>query len=170
MSTAARHLRAGAPRPDAPRPDERRQPAGPRHLEVVRRPVRSQAARRRRARVLVAAAIGALATVMFGLVYLHVVLAQRQIELDRMGTSLAAAQSRYQALRLQVAQLESPQQIISAAEGRLGMRPPASITYVTTPAGVPPAAVPATTAPGPTGAPSGDADWPVVKAELAGRP
>ena len=62
--------------------------------------------------------------VAFGLVYLHVVLAQRQFALDRLTSKVQAEQATYQNLRLQVAQLGSPAQIISTAEGQLGMRQP----------------------------------------------
>ncbi len=67
----------------------------------------------------------------FGLVYLHVVLAQRQFALDRLTAKVQGEQTTYQNLRLQVAQLGSPAHIISTAEGQLGMRPPASVTYLT---------------------------------------
>ncbi len=124
---------------------------------------------------------------MFALVYLHVVLAQRQIELDRMSSAAVARQNQYQALRLKVAQLESPQQIITTAEGKLGMRQPASATYVSPPAGstaVSNSGASTTSAkgsststaghpissPGTVVAPAGDADWPRIKAALAGGP
>ena len=168
MNQPARHLR---------RPDAAPQPAPdvPRHLRVVDRSERTPAQRQRRARVILVSGIGAVLAVMFSLVYLHVVLAQRQIELDRMSSLAATRQTQYQALRLRVAQLESPQQIISTAEGRLGMRQPAAVTYVSPPAGATSSPVPAagatpTTAAGTSAAPAGDADWPRIKAELAGRP
>jgi hypothetical protein len=112
---------------------------------------------------------------MFCLVYLHVVLAQRQIELNRLSSTLTTDTARYQNFRLRVAELESPQRIISVAEGQLGMRPPASVTYVSppstsTPVGAGPAATARPTDPGTVAAPDGDADWPVVKAALAGLP
>jgi cell division protein FtsL len=168
VNQPARHVR---------RPLEVEQ-APDRHLHVVRRPDRSAAQRHRRGRLLLVGGIGSLLAVMFGLVYLHVVLAQRQMELDQMSATTAADVTRYQDLRLQVARLESPQQIISVAEGRLGMRQPKSVTYLSPPPGAPTTpgpgasstAAPATTAGGTTVAPAGDADWPAVKAALAGRP
>jgi cell division protein FtsL len=109
--------------------------------------------------------------VSFGLVYLHVVLAQRQFALDRLTAKVQTEQTAYQNLRLQVAQLASPEHVISTAEGRLGMRQPASVTYLT----------PVTTIGGPqasntvsssaaSAAPLGDADWSQIKSQLAGSP
>lgn len=172
MNQPARHLR----RPEsAPRPA----PEVPRHLRVVDRRERTPAQRQRRARLFLVGGIGMAVTVMFALVYLHVVLAQRQIQLDRMTTVAATRQSQYQALRLRVAQLESPQHIISTAEGRLGMRQPGAVTYLPPPAAATlPVAGRSTTGSGSgasarpltTAAPAGDADWPRIKAALASRP
>lgn len=176
MSRPASHLRVAA----------RLAPAGPPapgRLRVVEAEARRSARSGHRARIVAVAGIGMTAVVMFGLVYLHVVLAQRQILLDHLSTVATVRQSEYQSLRLRVSQLESPQQIVSAAEGRLGMIPPAVVTYVTTPAGYRTAApraapgggratdsaVPAHPARGLPG-PAGNADWPRVKAELAHRP
>lgn len=164
MNQPARHVRRSDP---APRRDDE---AGARHLRVVGAPERSVAQRRRRARMIVVAGVTAAMTVMFGLVYMHVVMAQRQLELDHLTGVAAGRQTDYQALRLKVARLESPQVIISTAEGRLGMRQPSSVIYLTPTAapagtGTPPVAHPSNAA-----APAGDADWPRIKAELAGQP
>ncbi|HET9690569.1 MAG TPA: hypothetical protein VFP61_05415 [Acidimicrobiales bacterium] len=157
MSSTAQHLRRSLPAsaPDAGRPD----------LRVVERPGRRLALPRGRAAVVTVFA--GLAAVMLGLVYLHVVLAQRQIELDRLTARTAAAEQHYQALRLQVAQLESPGRIIATAEGRLGMRPPATVHYVSPPPQSPSPTAAPSPASGP--APAGDADWPAIKAALAGQ-
>jgi cell division protein FtsL len=140
----------------------------PRHLQAV--PARTP--RWNQTRVLALAGAGLVLAVAFGLVYLHVVLAQRQFALDRLTAKVQAEQARYQNLRLQVAQLGSPAQIISTAEGQLGMRPPASVTYLApsgTIGGTPnPAGGQA--ASGSVQAPAGDADWPQIKAQLAGSP
>lgn len=163
MNQPARHLRRSDPAP------RRHDDPAARHLRVVGAPERSEAQRRRRARVIVVAGVSAAMAVMFGLVYMHVVMAQRQIELDHLTTVAAARQTDYQALRLKVARLESPQVIISTAEGRLGMRQPSSVIYLTPTAAAagsaPPVAHPTTAT-----APAGDADWPRIKADLAGRP
>ncbi len=147
-------------------------PEEPRHLRAVPPRSATRTQRRNRTRVLALAAAGLVLAVTFGLVYLHVVLAQRQFALDRLTAKVQAEQANYQNLRLQVAQSGSPAQIISTAEGQLGMRQPASVTYLT----------PSVTiggAPDPAGgqaasdsvhAPAGDADWPQIKAQLAGSP
>jgi cell division protein FtsL len=118
------------------------------------------------------AGAGLVLAVTFGLVYLHVVLAQRQFALDRLTAKVQAEQARYQDLRLQVAELGSPAQIISTAEGQLGMRQPASVTYLapTATIGGTPDPADSQAAPGPVHAPAGDADWPQIKAQLAGSP
>ncbi len=155
------------------RPD----PAGleeARHLRVVAVPVRSAAQRRRRARAAALLAVTLVMMVAFGLVYLHVVLAQRQFALDQLTSKVQAEQATYQNLRLQAAQLGSPQQIISTAEGQLGMRQPPAVRYLTptvTISGSSPPDPSNTPASGTSGqAPAGDADWPQIKAQLAGSP
>jgi cell division protein FtsL len=161
-----------------------------RHLEVVDRPRRRLVDGPARARALLGG--GALVSVViaFALVFLHVDMAQRQFKLDDLNTKVSAAQANYSRLRLQVAQLEAPQTIIATAEGRLGMRQPGNVTYLTpasplppgasTPAGAaggttaggtdPVAGTPGGASSGTTVAPPGDADWPRVKSQLAGQP
>jgi hypothetical protein len=116
----------------------------------------------------------------------HVILAQNQFRLDRLNTEGASQEARYQRLRLQVDQLESPQRIVATAEGKLGMVAPAGVTYLTPSAPVSPAqpapaasaGSPATTTPptspsravaaaGSAGAP---ADWAIVKPQLVAHP
>jgi cell division protein FtsL len=162
---AARTAPATRPAPDAPR-----------HLRVVE-PRTGRLARVPRARIVVVVGTGLLLAVALGLVYLHVVLAQRQIQLDSLNARMAQDQATYQNLRLEVADLDSPQQIISTAEGKLGMRQPASVTYLSPPTGSSSSAN-KTSGSGlglsPRGAtvlaPEGDADWPRIKADLAGSP
>ena len=114
-----------------------------------------------------------MAAIAFGLVYMHVVLAQRQFTLDQLNTQVQQQQQSYQKLRLQVAELGSPQNVIAAAVGRLGMHQPASITYlqptttIGAPASTPPRASNSRTT---VTAPAGDADWPQIKSQLAGSP
>jgi cell division protein FtsL len=119
------------------------------------------------------AGAGLVVVVAFSLVYLHVVLAQRQFALDRLTQKVQTDRSTYERLRVQVAELGSPANIISRAEGRLGMRQPASVTYLTptvTVGGSAASTSPASTATGPVQAPAGVADWPQIKAQLAGSP
>jgi cell division protein FtsL len=111
--------------------------------------------------------------VAFGLVYLHVILAQRQFALDQLNQKVQTDRSAYERLRVQVAELGSPANIISRAEGKLGMRQPASVTYLTAPVtiGGPTAStIPVGPAAGQVVAPAGVADWPQIKAQLAGSP
>jgi len=127
------------------------------------------------ARFLFLAASGVVLAVAFGLVYLHVVMAQRQFRLDDLNTRVAQEQAQYQQLRLQVAQLSSPQQIISTAEGKLGMRQPDSVSYLSPRTGAVSAGAPRLgtgrqAGAGVVPAPQGDANWPAIKADLAGSP
>lgn len=162
------------PRPaDPPTKEEPR----PRHLRVVPEGL-SPAQRRRRARALVMASIGAAAMIGLALVYFHVVLAQRQFALDRLQSQVQSAQSTYQQQRLEVAQLGSPGQIIARAEGQLGMIQPDSVAYVAPAAGGPTGTGTSKQPLGQVGrsevssveAPAGDAAWPTIKQQLAGIP
>jgi cell division protein FtsL len=111
--------------------------------------------------------------VAFALVYLHVLLAQRQFRLDRLNSQVQNEQMIYQKLRLEVAQLGSPQNVISTAEGKLGMVPPGQVSYLSPATTIPgSSSVSPISAPGGSSgqAPAGDADWPRVKSQLAGGP
>jgi cell division protein FtsL len=158
--------------PEPDRPEQTR-----RHLHVVRAPERTQQQRRRRAQVATVLLVGAGFCVGLCLVYLHVVLAQRQFRLDRLDEQVQTEQTTYQNLRLQVAELGAPANIISVAEGRLGMVQPANITYLPTDS----SGLSKIASPNAGGAsrpsrgdvvagPPGDADWPKIKSELAGSP
>jgi cell division protein FtsL len=68
---------------------------------------------------------------LFVAVGTHVLLAQNQFRLDRLDKQAADQEAKYQQLRLQVDQLSSPQAIVGAAEGRLGMVPAQSVTFLT---------------------------------------
>ncbi|HVA75683.1 MAG TPA: hypothetical protein VNF71_14080 [Acidimicrobiales bacterium] len=152
--------------------DPRRVGEGIRHLRVVQPRQLTVAERRRRTRRLLEAGVGLAVVVVFGLVYLHVVLAQRQFAIDRTAAQVQQEQARYQSLRLEVAQLGSPQNVIATAEGQLGMVQPASVTYLT-PAhetATPASTASAANAAGTGSAPAGDADWPQIKSQLAGSP
>jgi cell division protein FtsL len=107
--------------------------------------------------------------VALGLVYLHVVLAQRQFALDRLTAKVQAERTSYQNLRLKVAELGSPQHIISTAEGQLGMLQPTSVVYVTPTVTIGGAARPSAGISG-SQVSSGDAGWPQIKSQLAGSP
>jgi cell division protein FtsL len=145
---------------------------------VVEAPELTPAQRRRRLQVAAVAGVAFGLCVALGLVYLHVVLAQRQFRVDRLQSQVQAEQAAYQKLRLQVAQLASPASIISIAEGRLGMVQPGTVTYLpSVPGDVSGGIGPSTggskadvSGPASAGAPTGDADWPLIKSQLAGSP
>lgn len=114
----------------APRRERPKEPSD-RHLRLVessRRPLH-------RGRVLLFGGIAAGTIVALALVYLHVVLAQRQFRLDGLNSRVQQEQAAYQDLRLKVAELGAPQHIISMAEGQLHMVQPAKVIYLTPPAG-----------------------------------
>ena len=168
-----------------------------RHLRLVDREARRRTNRRH---VAVSAALAGIAMVFLALVTLHVLIAENQFRLDQLQQQASAQQERYEKLQLEVAELEAPARIVSAAEGPLGMRQPGSVTYLAAPlttatptsgvAGAGTAAGPASAtvsqgaatghrssaAPAEEGgsasvaAPQGDADWPLIKPYLSGTP
>jgi cell division protein FtsL len=76
---------------------------------------------------------------LFAIVVLRVMLAQGQVQVDRLQASVDTQTAAQQQLSLQVAQLEAPAQIVAAARSRLGMVTPSSVTYL---APAPPAPAP----------------------------
>jgi cell division protein FtsL len=87
-------------------------------------------ARAKRARRLLALAILATGIGLLVVVSAHVSLAQNQMQLERLRADVEAEQENYEQLRLDVAQLESPERITAEATGRLGMRRPDEVTYL----------------------------------------
>lgn len=64
-------------------------------------------------------------------VVFHVILAQGQLQLDRMSTQIAKTQHTYESRRLKLAKMSAPERIIGEAE-RLGLvLPPDPPTYLT---------------------------------------
>jgi cell division protein FtsL len=110
---------------------------------------------------------------LFGLAGVHVLLTEGQFRLERLQTQSDDAQAQYVRLRLEVAQLESPERIVAAAQERLGMVPPTALTYLT-PTG--PVSAPASSAPvtppAPRSRPAADPTqgWASAKAALSSRP
>ena len=146
----------------APAPAPRRRPP----LHVVRPDEGPVVDRRRRTRLRITVAVFVAVAGLFGLVASHVVLTQGQFRLQQLETKAAAEQARYERLRLQVAELESPQRIVAAAQERLGMVPPPGVRYLS-PTGVseqPPHRPSGKTAAGE------EQDWTSVKPHLASRP
>lgn len=115
-------------------------------LRLVRGKERTLRARRWRAAL---AFIGAAVFVtggLVGIVAAHVALTQGQFALGRLQGQLAKEHTVQEQLRLQVAQLQSPQRIVQTAEQRLHMVSPSTVTYltpVTAPASAPTPASPA---------------------------
>jgi cell division protein FtsL len=114
-----------APKP-APQPAPRIRPP----LRVVPPDYVPPRVRRRRARLFVAGVSTLVVLGLFGIVSLHVALTQGQFRLDRLQARADAQQARYEQLRLQVAELESPERIVAVAQERLGMVSPPAVTYL----------------------------------------
>lgn len=165
---------APAPRPRRARPDGARP-----NIKVVRpaRPLSSGKEavlpRTGRATAVVTrrrvtwAAVSLVAVVALAVSAGQVLIAQSQFELARLQSDAATAEDRYDRLRLQVAELESPGRIMATAQERLGMVPPPGVTYLTP--------IPSESAtPGSSTAASTDdavaADWSRIKPILATRP
>lgn len=163
--------RRSDPRRDAQRPGRHLRPVP----ESSRRGRRISRAGRRRLAVAGAALLVVVAAL--GLVYLHVLGAERQFTLNSLQSQVTKAQQTYNDQRLQVAQLEAPGRIVSVAQGQLGMVPPPNVMYLNAPPPPPPSAVTPNSAPAqaqhnndaPT-APAGDANWPQIKKLLKGTP
>ena len=165
---------APAPRPRRARPDGARP-----HVKVVRparalprertgvlpRTGRATAAVTRRR--IVWATVSLVALVALAVSACQVLIAQSQFELARLQANAATAEDRYDRLRLQVAELESPGRIMATAQERLGMVPPPGVTYLT-PVPSESATPGASTTPPPDDAVA--ADWSRIKPILATRP
>jgi cell division protein FtsL len=81
-------------------------------------------------RVLTGALVFAVFAGLFAIVALRVMLAQGQVDIDRLTASVEAEKAVQQDLRLTVAELEAPAQVVAAARRRLGMITPATVTYL----------------------------------------
>ena len=124
----------------APRPQPQRREAAPAarpHLRLVGDPRPKE---RRITRLLTGALVVAVFAGLFAIVALRVLLAQGQGDIDRLTSSIEAQQAAQQDLRLAVAELEAPAQIVAAARQRLGMVTPPTVTYLAPPP--PPAPMP----------------------------
>ena len=141
--------------------------ASPRPRTRVAPPAASRPAlrvvpRRYSRRVVVFAVAAAVFTFVTPVVF-HVVLAQGQLQLDRLDREIGVARTEYEQRRLHTAVLASPERIIQEAQ-RLGMEMPADPpTYLTVP-GAPAAPSDA----GDTATTLGD--WKKVKPELGDVP
>ena len=147
------------------------EPAGV-HLRLVRSRHRRAfgATATRRSRLLAAGAAGLVGAVLFGLVAAHVVLTQGQLELDRLTARTTTEQARFERLRLEAAQLESPERVVAQAQERLGMVPAPDVTYLS-PKGATTARRAHPGRPSGEGREGGDGGrtWAAVKAQLVRR-
>ena len=117
-------------RPDrALRPDAAPAPEEQRHLRVVPRNYVTARTRRNRARLLVVLSGMLIAAALFGVVAFHVVLTQNQLDIQHLQAEANSASVKQQQLRLQVAELESPERVVDAAQ-KMGMVPPATVHYL----------------------------------------
>jgi cell division protein FtsL len=97
----------------------------------------------------------------FGVAVSHVLVAQNQDRLDKLNRRLDAEQTRYEKLRYQLAELESPERVVAAAHNRLGMVEPPQVKYVAPVVANPTVIAEADVTVAP--------DWRLVKAELASK-
>jgi cell division protein FtsL len=74
---------------------------------------------------------------LFAVAVSHALLIEGQAEVDQLDRDVAAAQARYEELRLEVAELKSPARIRSEATEELGMVPAPEVVWLT-PSDVPP--------------------------------
>jgi cell division protein FtsL len=103
----------------------REQPPRP-TLRVV-----DEANRRPRYALWTVVAVGAIFALFFALVMFHTLLLKNQRRLDQLDVQVRNEQATYQQLRLQVAQLQSPERILDVATSKLGLVPSNGTTYLT---------------------------------------
>jgi hypothetical protein len=138
-------------------------PARERHLAVVDPEARK---RDRRARLGVRLAVAAVVGAVLIVVGFHVMMAESQLQLERVDRATAKEQLRYQALRLRYADRAAPEAIVKRAT-QIGMIPATSLRYLSAP-GVP-ARGSGTDGTAAT-APSLARDWEKVKKHLVAQP
>lgn len=132
--TAPRYAGTAAPWP-SPRPVPRAVPAPARRLEIV--PDARVLRTRRLARLFTAIAGLAACFGLFGVVGVHVMLAQGQADVQRLQSQVQEQEDRQQRLRMDVATLEAPTRVVATAKNELGMVAPPTVVSLT-PATLPP--------------------------------
>lgn len=124
MSPVTAHAPAHSPdRAPSPRP---RPTSRPDHLRVVR------PSERRRARLSPVTGVvltGVLFALLFAVAIAQTMLVQGQVRLDQLDANLTTEQARYQELRKDVAELESPGRVVAAAQEQ-GMVAPNELVYL----------------------------------------
>jgi cell division protein FtsL len=111
--------------PQRPRPEAR-----PNHLRVV---APTERVRRRLTPATAVILTAALFATLLAVAVAHTVLVQGQVRLDELDAQLSAEQARYQELRKDVAELESPARVVGAAQEQ-GMVIPEDLQYLQPPA------------------------------------
>ena len=101
-------------------------PGRERHLAVVDPAARK---RDRRARIGVRCAVVAVVAAVLIVVGFHVMMAEGQMQLDRLDQATAKEQQRYEALRLKYAKRTAPEAIVSRAQ-RMGLVPATTQRYL----------------------------------------
>jgi cell division protein FtsL len=122
-ASAAVAVAAPAPRPARPAAPPA---ARPRHLRVV---APSERLRHRLTPATAVLATLAVFGVLLAVAVAQTVLVQGQGRLDQLDAQLTVEQARYQELRLEVAQLESPERVVAAAQAQ-GMVTPDDLVYL----------------------------------------
>lgn len=153
MNTGSQSSRPGAP-PSADRAK----------VTELRRRRRTAAQRQWRLALAITALLSVIA--VFGAAGFHVMLVQSEFRLERLDDAAAVEQQRYEKLRLEAARLAAPERIVAAAQQRLGMVPPAGITYLMADGSGPDPAA----APGDPASPPLAGGWAEVKPHLAAQP
>ncbi len=145
---------APAPAP-ARRPGPTAEPR-PNHLRVV---APAERARRRLTPAMAVLLTAMLFATLFAVAMAHTVLVEGQVKLDQLDAQLTQEQARYQQLRKKVAELESPDRVVAAAQAQ-GMVTPDDLVYLQ-PSAPDPSAV------GPT---TGDDDEPAADPTVGADP
>ncbi len=70
---------------------------------------------------------------MFGAAVIHVLLTQSQFQLEGIRGEIAVQQQQYEELRLQVARLSAPEEVVKVATNQLGMVVPEHTEYLLAP-------------------------------------
>jgi len=164
VSRAAAGAAAPAARPARePARAPRRSPAPARHLRIVDPEARRRIRRHRWvARLAFAAVVGSVLLV----VGIHVMMAEGQLELDRLEQRATGAQRQYEQRRLAYAEAATPEAIVTRAQ-QLGLVPGSQTRYLAVPGivGTEPGD------PNATGTVSSRAqDWGKVKSSLVAQP
>lgn len=125
MTAPRRATTVFAPRPA---PDPVAEPLPRPLLQVVPEP----AAIRRLRLLRLGTAVASLAALfgLFGVVGLHVLLAQGQRDVQELSSQVAEQEEVQRRLRLQVAELEAPAEVVAKARERLGMMSPPTVVVL----------------------------------------